>query len=134
MKVAYLSAEVAPYAKTGGLGDVAGGQGVLGLQHALHKSGARTTVTSLWKVDEAATRALMQKFYTNLWDKKLPKVEALRRAQLHLLNNARLPDGQRLTRGAPRKVLAVDPNLPKRDSQRTDPIFWAAWVLSGDFR
>ena len=68
-----------------GLGKVAGGEGLLGLQRAFQVSGAGTTVASLWQVDDAATRALMDEFYRNLWEKKLPKIEALRQAQLKML-------------------------------------------------
>src|SRR5262249_49126479 len=70
-----------------GLGQVAGGEGVLGLQRAFQAAGARTLVTSLWKVHDAATSVLMEEFYTNLWHKKLPKLEALRQAQLTVLRH-----------------------------------------------
>jgi hypothetical protein len=42
------------------------GQGIQSLQTALHAAGARTAITSLWKVDDAATRKLMERFYTYL--------------------------------------------------------------------
>ena len=46
-----------------GLGRTAGGEGVLGLQRAFHQAGCRTVVASLWRVDDAATSALMSRFY-----------------------------------------------------------------------
>ena len=70
-----------------GLGELEHGQGVMGLQRAFQAAGARAVVASLWKVDDAATTVLMEQFYTNLWDKKLPKLEALRQAQLAVLND-----------------------------------------------
>jgi len=40
---------------------------VLGLQRAFQVAGARTLVTSLWKVDDQATRQLMERFYESYW-------------------------------------------------------------------
>src|SRR5262249_58964876 len=61
-----------------GLGRTAGGEGVLGLQRAFHQAGARTVVASLWRVDDEATRALMTRFYENLWQAQRRPLEALR--------------------------------------------------------
>lgn len=50
-----------------GRGDVRRlGQGVYGLRRALVVAGAETVVTSLWKVDDAATRDLMARYYERL--------------------------------------------------------------------
>jgi CHAT domain-containing protein/Tfp pilus assembly protein PilF len=108
-----------------GLGAVAGGEGLLGLQRAFQVAGARTVIASLWQVDDAATRDLMTRFYENLWQKKLGKLEALRAAQLGILNNE------------PRSTLPRGPGKQLRDrpaatGQRAEPRLWAAWVLSGD--
>ncbi len=73
-----------------GLGDVAGGEGVLGLQRAFQVAGARRVLTSLWKVDDAATAALMDQFYERIWQQGMSEVEALRQAQLALLRDASL--------------------------------------------
>ena len=121
-----------------GLGAVAGGEGLTGLQRAFHVAGARSVIASLWKVDDKATQELMKQFYTNLWDKKMSKIDALREAQLWMLRH---PDElNRLgikgaTRGKPRKLA----NKQKEgdvlnQSDRTDPFFWAAFQLSGDWK
>jgi hypothetical protein len=60
-------------------------QVVFGLQRAFGLAGVRTTIASLWKVDDDATQALMVEFYRNLWEKKLGKLESLRQAQLTML-------------------------------------------------
>src|SRR5262249_41639097 len=67
-----------------GLGKAAGGEGMLGLQRAFQVAGARSCVSSLWSVDDAATQTMMTEFYKRLWDKDHPvrKLEALRQAQL----------------------------------------------------
>jgi hypothetical protein len=78
------------------------GQGIQSLQSALYASGAHSSITSLWKVDDAATRRLMEAFYTNLWIEKLGKAEALWRAKQVLRDD-----------GSP-------------------PAHWAGWLLTGD--
>jgi len=71
------------------LGQSTGGEGMLGLQRAFQVAGAKTTISSLWSVDDAATQTLMTEFYKRLWDKEHPlgKLEALRQAQLEMLHH-----------------------------------------------
>ncbi len=58
----------------------------LGIAGIAVQSGARSTIASLWTVDDRSTSQLMQYLYQNL-DNNLPRAEALRQAQLRLLNN-----------------------------------------------
>jgi CHAT domain-containing protein len=121
-----------------GLGAIEAGQGVLGLQRAFSQAAARTLVTSLWSVDDAATSVLMENFYRNLWSRHMTKVEALRQAQIAVLRQ-------------PASVLARRKELTKESTgirsasrglehgkagtaEQSPPVFWAAFVLSGDPR
>lgn len=134
-----------------GLGNTAGGEGVLGLQRAFFSAGARSTVTSLWSVDDAATSVLMEQFYKNLWRTKLPKAEALRQAQLFVLHRPQaiwdqrqllakrgiLPgEAEPLADDATPKSRPADPTNNDHQSlpQRSHPASWAAFVLYGDAR
>lgn len=93
-----------------GLGPSAGGEGLLGLQRAFQVAGARGVAASLWKVNDRTTRELMEAFYQNLWTKGLSKAEALRQAQRAMLAGGKQP------------------------GRRLPPYYWAAFVLSGDWR
>jgi CHAT domain-containing protein len=115
-----------------GLGTVAGGEGVLGMQRAFQNAGAQTVVCSLWAVEVSSTRALMIEFYRNLWDKKLGKLESLRLAQLSLMQRFDPATG-RMTEGPPdSRVFRADGLTPQM--RRPPPLFWAGFVLSGDWR
>jgi CHAT domain-containing protein len=122
-----------------GLGAVAGGEGLTGLQRAFHIAGARSVIASLWKVDDRATQILMERFYTNLWQKKMSKIDALREAQLWMLRHPQeleeLGVTGAATRGLGGRTQQVDPTKKSVGSvDRTDPFFWAAFQLSGDWR
>lgn len=78
------------------------GQGIQSLQAALHAAGVRSAITSSWKVDDAATRRLMEESYTGLWEGGKSKARALWDAK---------------------NVLRAE-GAPVRD--------WAAWVLTGE--
>ena len=91
----------------------------MGLQRAFQLAGARSVVASLWRVPDEETHQLMREFYRRVWsDKPVSKAEALRQAQLWMLENWK-----------PRGDWSV-----RRRRDRRLPIYWAAFVLSGDWR
>ena len=79
---------------------------VLGLAGLAVKSGARSTVATLWPIKDQAAAKLMQALYENISQSGMSKAEALRQAQLTLLS---------------------DPNY-------SDPFFWSAYTLVGNWR
>jgi CHAT domain-containing protein/tetratricopeptide (TPR) repeat protein len=121
-----------------GLGESTGGEGVQGLQRTFHLAGCPNVVASLWKVDDAATAALMAQFYHDLWvNKKLP-IEALREAQLTIYRHperikdlagesGRLALDAAAKRGSTRTRTARPQEMPTT----TPTKLWAAFVLSG---
>lgn len=92
-----------------GQGDIRTGEGVYGLQRALYVAGARSTLLSLWKVDDEATAEFMERFYTRLKAGE-GRSDALAATQREFR------DG---TAG---------------NGQWKDPYYWAAWQLVGDWR
>ncbi|MBI4781676.1 MAG: CHAT domain-containing protein [Oscillatoriophycideae cyanobacterium NC_groundwater_1537_Pr4_S-0.65um_50_18] len=81
----------------------------LGLAGVAVQSGARSTIASLWSIDDLATADLMGQFYREFIgkaeDPAVTKAEALRRAQVALL----------------------------KTNGYQAPLFWAAYVLVGDW-
>ena len=68
----------------------------LGLAGIAVRAGARSTLATLWKVEDDSTAAITIQFYKLLKDKKLTKAQALRQAQLYLMeqhpnSNYKLP-------------------------------------------
>lgn len=101
-----------------GIGEIRGGEGIIGLTRAFQYAGARSVLASLWRVEDEATAELMQRFYRHLRAGKA-KDEALRAAQLELIRRPlRVPDG----RGG-----WIERNAAA-------PYFWAALQLFGDGR
>ncbi|MBE8967855.1 CHAT domain-containing protein [Nostocales cyanobacterium LEGE 12452] len=59
----------------------------LGLAGASVKAGARSTLASLWHINDKSTAILIGEFYRELVKTKVTKAEALRRAQVKLLKD-----------------------------------------------
>ena len=77
----------------------------LGLAGVAVRSGARSTIASLWRVNDRSTAQLMVALYRSLAQPGTSKAQALRNAQLTLLENP----------------------------QTEHPFFWGAFVLSGNW-
>jgi CHAT domain-containing protein/Tfp pilus assembly protein PilF len=93
-----------------GVGEVRAGEGVFGLRRAFTAAGVRTTIMSLWSVEDRSTREWMTALYrARLLDRK-STVEAVTEASRGVLRSRR-------SRGA-----------------STHPFYWAAFVAAGDWR
>lgn len=112
-----------------GLGKVAAGEGLTGLQRAFQVAGARSTISSLWKVDDRATQEIMSRFYRYYWQDGQSKIDALRNAQLDIMRDPTLIPGL-----ANQAVQVEGKRNADGSARRTSPQFWAAFQLSGDWR
>ena len=130
------------------LGKYERGEGFVGFAQALMLAGSRSVCLSLWKVDDAATALLMERFYQNLLGKRaglkkpLSRAQALAEAKAWLRGLSREEALKRMAgltegvaRGKGRKVEKLLPPLPtggKEDRPYAHPYYWAAFVLLGD--
>ena len=80
-------------------------EGIIGLPRGFLYAGARSVIASLWKVDDDATAALMKALYSRIQHGESPS-KALRGAQLDLLKGTRF----------------------------SDPYYWGAFVMEGDYK
>jgi CHAT domain-containing protein/tetratricopeptide (TPR) repeat protein len=119
-----------------GLGTYTGAEGVNSLTRAFHLAGCPNAIASLWKVNDAATAALMAQLYHELWVNKKAPLEALREAQLTIYRHPERIEVLAGERGRPAlesaaklgSALVKKPN----DRPKTTPTkLWAAFVLSG---
>ncbi|MEC4851492.1 MAG: tetratricopeptide repeat protein [Jaaginema sp. PMC 1079.18] len=88
-----------------GLGQEVRGEGLIGLTRGFMYAGTPRVLVSLWNVDDAATAEMMTRFYRLLWQEGLSPPEALRAAQLEM----------------------------QRETQWTEPFYWAAFTLQGEW-
>src|SRR5215216_1682393 len=75
-----------------GVGKQLKGEGLITLTRGFMYAGAARVVASLWKVDDAATAALMTEFYKEMFIKAKKPAAALRAAQLTISTQERWRD------------------------------------------
>lgn len=90
-----------------GLGDLHDSEGIYGLQRGVQVAGARSVLTSLWPVDDAATSDWMLRYYKHL------KLGSSRGDALKAVQNE--------FRSHPKQVWQ-------------QPYYWAGWQLVGDWK
>jgi CHAT domain-containing protein/tetratricopeptide (TPR) repeat protein len=113
-----------------GVGEARAGRGVYGLRRALVIAGARTQLTSLWRVEDRVTAAFMTSWYEQI-EGGIPRGEALRRLQLATLRGEPLPaTGVVIERGA--EPLSAERPGDDRAGGSHHPFFWASFILVGD--
>lgn len=105
------------------VGGEMGGEGLIGLTRAFLYAGARSVLSSLWKVEDESTSTLMSHLYRQLRAGR-PKDEALRAAQLELLRGGARAGGRSRGIGG----------LAARGGSLRHPFYWAAFQLSGDWK
>ncbi|GAB4230799.1 MAG: hypothetical protein Kow0049_12820 [Stanieria sp.] len=89
---------------------------ILGLAGVAVRSGASSTLATLWSVRDSSTAELMQQFYQNLKNPQQSRLDALQTAQLSLLNSLR-----------------QNPPFQELQSLPPHPYYWAAYVLVGNW-
>ena len=88
-----------------GLGKNVRGEGFIGLTRAFMYAGARSTVASLWRVDDNATTELMRQFYSAMLNDGMSPPAALKAAKEKMWNHPRW----------------------------RHPFYWAAFVIQGEY-
>lgn len=107
------------------LGIVPGkGEEILGLGFLMESAGARATLASLWSVDDGGTQALMNAFYRVLKQPGHSKAEALRKAQVAMINSTEDSEsgtGRGVQLGGGRSAVSY-----------SHPYYWAPFILIGN--
>lgn len=120
-------------------GKDADGREVEGFGAMAQKKGAKAVMATLWRVADESTRDLMVNFYKLYERDRFTKAEALRQAQLSLLQEADLAASVVANAPANAKsgeaVRGVNKPALERDSQKryTHPYYWAPFILIGNW-
>jgi CHAT domain-containing protein len=88
-----------------GIGKEEKGEGLLSLNNGFLQVGAKTVLSSLWKVEDSATVELMKNFYEILANENTTSAKALQKAQIKMWESGRYKS----------------------------PFYWAAFTVQGDF-
>ena len=97
-----------------GKGDLKTGEGVYGLKRSIAVAGGKSSILTLWKVDDMATAAFMESFY-----KRLKSGDSREDALLKTQKDFRL--------GFIKNPSVVNNNWDK-------PFYWASFNLTGDWK
>ena len=92
-------------------------------------AGVKSTLASLWTVDDAGTLGLMAEFYQQLSTAPI-KADALRQAQLAMLNGEVSIHNGNLVWSEGNRSLPLEQNFPD-EMQLTHPSFWAGFTMIG---
>jgi CHAT domain-containing protein/Tfp pilus assembly protein PilF len=113
---------------------------VLGLGYQFQQSGAKATISSLWRVDDWGTQVLMSAFYKQLSQGNISTIGALQQAQIVLIRSDK-PALTQLNRGRFINLSQVTPVETKGTSRPiwnnpekplSHPYYWAPFILIGN--
>ncbi len=104
-------------------GKTADGREIEGFGVLAQRKGARAIMATLWPVDDESTRDLMIEFYRDYQKPNFNKAEALRQAQLVLLQE---PD--KASNGKPTKPVNASPK------EFAHPYYWSPFILIGNWQ
>ncbi|GAB6037046.1 hypothetical protein JCM15519_16050 [Fundidesulfovibrio butyratiphilus] len=117
-------------------GNGAGGREVEGFGALVQKKGAKGVLATLWPVADASTAQLMRELYRLRQEDHLSKAEALRRAQLEMIQGGGTSRRGDADRG---QAVAVAASAPASTPQAafpgySHPYYWAPFILMGNWR
>lgn len=87
-----------------GRAEISGGDEIIGLTRGFFVAGSPSVINTLWSIADNSTSQLVQRFYKNMFEKRMNKASALQDAKLHIMRNG-----------------------------FKEPFYWAPFVLQGDW-
>lgn len=112
---------------TGLGGNFGNGEEILGLGYQFQMQGAKAAIASLWTVDDGGTQALMREFYQIIKQGNVTKAEALRQAQLRLIEAGH--SGMNESFKAELLKSGMDQTVVDHISH---PYYWSPFILIGN--
>ena len=94
------------------------------------QAGVKTAVATLWAVNDAATTALIARFYGELQSAPI-KAEALRQAQIAMIKGQISINGNQIQGAKETPILLPEGTLITRDRVLNHPYYWAPFTMIG---
>jgi CHAT domain-containing protein len=116
--------------ETGLGGKLGNGEEILGLGYQFQNRSVKATIASLWQVNDESTQILMNTLYRKLKQGKVSKAEALRQAQLALIQ--RNGNVSRPTKRSISVQPAEGGSLPPTTVDFSYPYYWSSFILIGN--
>lgn len=105
---------------------------IAGIAYYFLNGGAKSVMASLWQVNDASTRDLMQSFYTHIAQDGVTKAKALQLAQLSFIQGTAATLENPNQRSIQIEAIEANSSRSNPANPLSHPYYWAPFILIGN--